>query len=403
LRAAGLPFRLLSARQLKAQMPEDCAALFVPGGWASNKMKAIGKEGAARIRDFVAGGGAYIGFCGGAGMATQEGLALIDARRKPTKERVPSFSGPVRLVTHCDRLWDGIADPVFHAWWPSQLEAGRDVSVAATYGEALAGAFSSDINVADAIAAGGWDGLEAYYAINLDPERMRGEPAVIRGSFGRGTVLLSLIHFDSPEDPNGATVLRNIWEEVAGTAIDGAARQQTGPQEWAVPLAAVHPSLAALAEKMKRSVDGLIDLGIRNFLWFPRNPLILQWRRGVRGLEYSTLKVLMDEIDGIVAARPGYPAAAGGAEGAEQRAARAEEGLSRACDALYAFVDEARVLLILERQAMAKERLTFDESSEPRIRAMRERLFSNSKSHGGLFKEVIDSLDLVLYGLLLGQ
>lgn len=381
LTAAGLPFRLMAARQLKARMPEDCAALFVPGGWASNKLKAVGKEGAARIRDFVAAGGAYIGFCGGAGMATREGLALVDARRKPTKERVPAFSGPVRLVTmDGDRLWDGIADPVFHAWWPSQLETGRDVSVAAAYGEALPGAFSSDINVGDAIAAGGWEGLEESYGINLDPERMRGKPAVIRARFGRGAVLLSLIHFDSPGDPNGATVLRNIWEEVAPAGIEATARRRPVSPEKTTPLAAVRPSLAALAEKMKRSVDGLIDLGFRNFLWFPRNPLILQWRRGVRGLEYCTLKVMMDEIEGIIASRPGCPAPPIGAEGAERLAARAEEGLSCACDALLSFVDEARILLVLERQAMAKERLTFGESSEPRVRAVRERLFSRRRA-----------------------
>lgn len=168
LAAAGLPFRLLSAADLKAGMPGDCAALFVPGGWASNKMKAIGSDGAARIRDFVAEGGAYVGFCGGAGLATDVGLALVDARRRPTKERVPSFSGPIRLVTNGDQLWEGISDPVFDAWWPSQLDAGRDVSVLATYGEALPGAFSSDLNVGDTIAAGGWKELEARYAINLD-------------------------------------------------------------------------------------------------------------------------------------------------------------------------------------------------------------------------------------------
>ena len=400
LAAAGLPFRLLSARQLKRQMPEDCAALFVPGGWASNKLKAIGKDGAARIRDFVAAGGAYIGFCGGAGMAVQEGLGLVDVRRKPTKERVPAFSGPVRLVVNNDTLWQGIADPVFHAWWPSQLEVGRDVSVAAVYGEALPGAFSSDINVGDAVAAGGWQTLEASYGINLDPERMKGEPAVIRGTFGQGTVLLSLIHFDSPQDPNGATVLRNVWEEVAGTGMEGAARRQTRPRKEAVPLAAIRPSLAALAGTMKQSVDSLIDLGTRNFLWFPRNSLVLQWRRGVRGLEYCTLKVLMDEIEGIVASRPGYPLPAAGAQGTEALAALAEEGLARACEGLLPFVDEARILLVLERQAMARERLTFEESGEPRIRAVRERLFSNAKSHGGLFKRVIDDLDSVLSSLL---
>ena len=400
LAAAGLPFRLLSAADLKAGMPGDCAALFVPGGWASNKMKAIGSDGAARIRDFVAEGGAYVGFCGGAGLATDVGLALVDARRRPTKERVPSFSGPIRLVTNGDQLWEGISDPVFDAWWPSQLDAGRDVSVLATYGEALPGAFSSDLNVGDTIAAGGWKELEARYAINLDPERLRDEPAVIRGRFGEGTVLLSLVHFDSPDDANGATVLANIWKEILPACAPATVRKRTAPPDKTASLAAARPALAALAEEMKQSVDGLIDLGVRNFLWFPRNRFILQWRRGVRGLEYCTLKVLMDEIAGIVVAAPGYPAPTHDGKDLRHIAALAAENLAAAAESLFPFIDEARTLLILERQAMITERLTFDESGDPTIRAIRAKLFSGAKSHGGMFKKVIDSLDSVLYGLI---
>lgn len=151
---------------------------------------------------------------------------------------------------------------------------------------------------------------------------------------------------------------------------------------------------------MKQSVDGLIDLGVRNFLWFPRNRFILQWRRGVRGLEYCTLKVLMDEIAGIVVAAPGYPAPTHDGKDLRHIAALAAENLAAAAESLFPFIDEARTLLILERQAMITERLTFDESGDPTIRAIRAKLFSGAKSHGGMFKKVIDSLDSVLYGLI---
>jgi hypothetical protein len=49
---------------------------------------------------------------------------------------------------------------------------------------------------------------------------------------------------------------------------------------------------------------------------------------------------------------------------------------------------------------MEREKLTFKETGDPRIQKMRERLFSTSKSHGGLFKEVIDLMDALLYMLL---
>lgn len=403
LAEACLPFRLICAADLKEGLPEGCPALFVPGGWASNKMRAVGQDGAARIRDFVAGGGAYIGFCGGAGMATKEGLGLLDAHRKPTSERVPSFSGPIRLVTNGDPLWEGITDTVFHAFWPSQMGVGRDVSVLARYGEALSGAFSSDLNVGDTVSAGGWEELETSYGINLDPRRMRGEPAVIGGRFGKGKVLLSLVHFDSPGDANGRAVLRNIWEAYVSPGMDKDCQGAAAPPEDPVSLVCLRPSLAPLIGEMKQAVDGLIDLGIRNFLWFPRGLFLFQWRRGVRGLEYCTLKVLTDEIEGVLSGRPGYPVPAARPEGSAQRtAACTEEALGHVKALLLPFIEEARLLLALERHAMTKERLTFGESGDPRIRAMREGLFSKSKSHGGLFKTVIDGMDGVLYGLLRG-
>ena len=37
-------------------------------------------------------GGSYLGFCGGAGLATMDGMGLLNVKRKPTKERVPSLS-----------------------------------------------------------------------------------------------------------------------------------------------------------------------------------------------------------------------------------------------------------------------------------------------------------------------
>ena len=397
LEAAGLPFRLLRAGDIRAGGLEGFSALFVPGGWASNKIRALGEAGAARIRLFVEQGGTYIGLCGGAGLATAEGLGLLCVTRRPLGRRVPSFSGRIGLVLCDDPLWDGIADPVFHAWWPSQLSVGAGVSLLAAYGEALPDAFSSDLNVGDTIFAGGWEGLERAYGINLDPARMRGEPTVVRGRCGRGTVLLSLVHFDAPGDPNGTTVLKNLWKLYGGTR--SAPRAHKGAARPFNP----SPSLSRAMEEVRGAAGGLVELGLRNFLWFRRGPLMLQWRRGVRGLEYWTLKVLAEEIASRMYgtrrahARPPSPDKPAGSP---ERAASMEKHLAEVSEVLLPFAAEARLLLLLERQAMAGERLTYEEGSDPRIRAMRERLFSPSKSHGGLFKEVADRMDLLLYLLL---
>jgi hypothetical protein len=98
LKAAGLPFDLLRAEDIRGGALSLYRMLFVPGGWASNKLSALGGRGQAEIRRFVEEGGSYLGICGGAGMVTEDGIGLLPIRRKPTAERVASFSGPVRLT-----------------------------------------------------------------------------------------------------------------------------------------------------------------------------------------------------------------------------------------------------------------------------------------------------------------
>ena len=107
LREAGLPFRLIRAADIGTGSLLDCSALVVPGGWASNKIKVLGEPGISGIRQFVKEGGMYIGFCGGAGLATSDGIGLLDARRKPTGRRVPSFSGRIRLMLRHDPSLEG--------------------------------------------------------------------------------------------------------------------------------------------------------------------------------------------------------------------------------------------------------------------------------------------------------
>jgi hypothetical protein len=379
-----LPYHLITAAEVVKDVLEEYEILYVPGGWASNKIKALGDEGAEKIRQFVQGGGTYVGVCGGAGLATNDGLGLVDIKRVPTRRRVPSFSGPIRLSLKDDPLWSGVEEPVFCAWWPSQFDVGENVEVLAKYGEALPDAFSSDINVGDAVAAGGWEELEKQYDINLDPGRMVNEPAVVRNAYGNGTVLLSLVHFDSPDDKNGETVLRTIGDHFGKTNVDVPGR---APRTQSKP-SGVDPMIVHAASELARKVDDLIDTGIRNFLWFRRNPLLFQWRRGVRGLEYCTLKVMMDELTALFR------------ENNLQETAFLDKGLTAIGDVLVPFAEDAQRLLVLERQALLREKLTYEAVSDPRIRALREHLFSSAKSHGGLFKEVIDRMSTLLYRLL---
>ena len=95
LDAGGLACDLIRSEDVRKGKLSDYSLLFVPGGWASNKIKALGNDGIEEIKRFVHEGGAYLGFCGGAGLATMDGIGLVPVKRRPTKDRVPSFSGRI--------------------------------------------------------------------------------------------------------------------------------------------------------------------------------------------------------------------------------------------------------------------------------------------------------------------
>jgi hypothetical protein len=395
LKAAGLPFDLLRAEEIRGGALSCYRMLFVPGGWASNKLSALGDRGQAEIRRFVEEGGSYLGICGGAGMATNDGIGLLPIRRKPAAERVASFSGPVRLTLAAHRIWQGIETPRFFAWWPSQFQAGAPgTRVLAAYEEALQDAFSSDIPVADGQVIG-WPGLEKRYGILLDPSRLHGEPAVMEGGFGRGRVVLSLIHFDTPGDSNGAAVLRNLWDVLApGWSADSSMTRESLRSR---PLRALPPEFPGAFEEIRAAVEDLTESGSKHSLWCWRNPLLLQWRRGVRGLEYGTLAVMIAEIGKrLDDLRPD----SGPALSESMESSRMKEELSEIRDRILPFVEKAKGLLARERLFMQTAPLSPLECADREISRLRQDLFGSAMSHGGRFKQIIDMVDRLLFSLI---
>jgi hypothetical protein len=412
LKSACLPFDLVRSEDILKGVLSRYKLLFVPGGWASNKIKTLGPEGIIKIKEFVGSGGNYLGFCGGGGLATLDGIGLLNLSRKPTKERVPSFSGRIRLNLSEHPIWQGITEPVFHAWWPSQLlRDGNDTSILASYSHALPDSFSSDLSVGDTVRYGNWSDMEKHYRINLNPDRLVNDPAVVEGTYGEGMALLSLIHFDTPGDTNGSVVLKNLWRYLGG--IEDAetrrhgdteikAHEDTGTRRYSVNVVSPRPRVSASPRQdfprpgcgvseviadLESAVDELISLGERNFLWFWRNPMLLQWRRGVRGLEYCTLYVLIKEISERIKYSSADPSLIA-------------DHVFRIKDSLIPFVEKAMHLLILERHAMQNGPITYETCDNPEIQKIRTELFAGSKSYGGKFKELIDKVDTLLYALL---
>ena len=124
--------------------------------------------------------------------------------------------------------------------------------------------------------------------------------------------------------------------------------------------------------------------------------MLLQWRRGVRGLEYCTLYIMIREISEIIRLiqpeimRDRY----------KDFLIRLAEDLNSARGLFDTFVNDAEHLLMMERLAMQTGHITYEKCDDAGIRKIRTKLFSDSKSHGGLFKGLIDEIDKVLFELI---
>jgi hypothetical protein len=202
---------------------------------------------------------------------------------------------------------------------------------------------------------------------------MEGDPLVVEGRFGNGGVLLSLIHFDTPKDRNGARVLRNIWE------YSGLGRADA-------PMERKRAKGNRISAELLRPAEELMEFGRRNFLWYA-DGWITRWRRGIRGLEYLTLYEVVKELSRLAGHR---------ADG---------EALRLLAGDIAGFAEKAKRLLLMERLALQEgERLTFSnsgaDSSSMEIAALRAELFGGAKSHGGKFKQVLDRADALLFGYL---
>jgi hypothetical protein len=407
-RDLGFSVDLLTATDVRAGALASYQLLIVPGGWASLKSEALGVGGREELRRYVYRGGAYLGICGGAGLALQvdEGLALVPVARKAITDRLPNFSGSIRVrqASSHPLWWNLQGEEVFQVWWPSQFDLGEpnDIKILGRYGEPESDFCVSDLKVAETLAAGrDWKQFEEAYQINLNPERLVNEPAVLEGRYGEGRVLLSYPHLETPGDAAGNTALFNIWYDLLNNSVVGAG----GDSDKVSPLTIKEVDGKSLERigKIAREARMLVDLGERHNLWSWRNSWLLQWKRGVRGAEFGTISVLLnglaDELErtGAVAIVSHAPVIV---EMGEQ------------CDRLEElwrqFHHKGCALLEEEGRGLNGENDINTDKMTPRLRTLRTEIFNcvqcyGSKSYGGLYRLLLDQIDSLLLGAFLAR
>jgi hypothetical protein len=139
---------------------------------------------------------------------------------------------------------------------------------------------------------------------------------------------------------------------------------------------------------MRRLADDFIEFGKKNFLWYWRNSWLLQWRRGVKGIEYTGMHQMLLELDRIVS---------GAGDEIDENFATAVSGLYKKVES---FFSQARSLTMLERWALTNGPLSPLKSNDPEITAIRSALFSESKRCGGLYEEIMKTTEGLLLPLL---
>ena len=308
--------------------------LVVPGGRARAKAAALGELGLANIRSFVAGGGLYLGFCGGAGLALtprhgEIGLGLCPWQRGEYPRRLLHLiSGDLLSSIHLDG--GDILAPL-PVWWP-----GRFAPVPGAPVRTLAQSqnVGEDFWLADIRAAHVPPRVLRMWCENqgLGLDYLAGRPLVIDGNYGKGHYILSYAHLETPQSP-----FANAWlAALLGAACEKEARTSLVPA-WAPehaggnfrPCAGAIPEMAA--QTLSR-MEKLFRLGVELRLFFQRSGWLFGWRAGFAGLGCNSLRLGLAHL---AQSRPGNAAASFWEARQENFSRAAEEFFERAEDALW--------------------------------------------------------------------
>jgi len=426
-----VPFRLLSAPEVCGDGLEHFRILIVPGGWAAHKVRALGEAGRLKIAKFIEGGGSYMGICGGAGLALSSppALYLIPVRRMPLSERLPSASGRIYVsgaVSH--PVWEDIPGRIpLSVWWPSQFQLDPKpglpacrVACLASYADPGIGFRVADLRVCDIIESANWRELEITYGINLDPARIKGHPAIIEIEKGKGRLILSYAHLETPGDDWGNRLFLNILNYLndlsslcpgkpAGCSPSGP-HQLLGPfcgpgiflseeqdagsgaqKTGRVPCSLQQSEIS----RARQAAEDLIAFGEANLLWNWRRPWLLNWRRGVRGLEYGTLYVTlryMSNLEQRLEAEFGPGSAVFGSSRPEKTHELEERTVE--------FCALAKRLLLEEKIATGTGTVSKIGKVNAKVDSLRSSLFGNKMNPGGLCGTLFDLIDHMLLNLI---
>ena len=384
----GIPHRLVRAEEIAQGVLSGKSApclLVVPGGRARGKAQRLGEAGMRAVRDFVAGGGNYLGFCGGAGLALTgpDGLGLCPWSRKGFTNRLHHFlSGHMHASLNVESplvpasLGESALLPV---WWPGRFDPLDDgVEVLARYQSPGPDFWVADLNLKK-LPKGTMSDWETLYGISLRPDFMRGQPCVTANAFGQGQVVLSYAHLETPASPHANRWLAHILDQVAGLSCE-----DPHLPAWDLDQRPVVWEDQTLAQA-RTALKEVIATGSDHFLLFWRTPWLLGWRRGIPGAGINALYALVCEAQAL-APTPGAEAFW------QEHAAHFSQLVELLRDGLTGY-------LLAERLAMTVFHTAKDAIDSKGLREQRAALFGTAPEPGGVYAELLQLLES-LYPML---
>ena len=308
VRALGLPCRLVKAQDiaegslLRKSQPGARGLLLVPGGSARLKARALGAKGREAVRRWLAAGNAYLGFCGGAGLAltqvhADDGLNVCPWKRASYPQRLHHLiSGHVRASVNCGlefsprfghcQSGDGLyALPV---WWPGQFESRQDTDVQVL---AVAQCPDRDFWLGDlplqklpGKAIAHWKDL---YGVNVSADFLEGRPLVVSGDYGAGRYVLSYSHLETPHSAQANAWLAQLlasMTHVTPSAVEVPLWQLRRPGDvWP------HSRESQPLRDALRHMRALLDLAVEHHLFFARTHWLWGWRTSLPGAGCNNL------------------------------------------------------------------------------------------------------------------
>lgn len=391
LTSFGLPFKLVRAKAIAQGLlsRKPPAALLVPGGWARRKFEHLGPEGVAEVRAYVEGGGVYMGFCGGSGLGLTGpyGLNLCPWRRRAFTDRLQhAMSGHMRMrAAQGSPLVppDLSAAPLLPVWWPARFEyePREDVTVLAAYDSPGPDFWVADLPL-ESIPRQALDDLETQYDLSIWPHFMTGQPCLISGECGRGRYVLSYSHLETPASRDANRWLAHLVRELAGLDADPnrsltpAWNLESLPRRW--PDEAGGEDLARAKVRLEQSIrEGMDEL-----LFFRRNSWLLGWRRGIPGSNLNALYSMVCQAQNL-APTP-------------RAVDYWRENSAQFLETLDLFGHGLTGYLLSERLAMTTSG-TANAIPDEVLAEQRMTLFGRHMDYGGLFAELLITMDELLY------